>query len=115
MDWKYSMAREFAKQFYNSARWKKCRSSYISYRRSIDGGMCETCHEVPGYIVHHKEELQPWNINDPDVTLNFDNLKYDCHICHNKENKGEVVEGLADYAFTEDGDVVAPPDFINIF
>lgn len=102
------MAKEFAKSFYNSAEWKKCRRSYIAYRRGVDGGMCESCHEKPGYIVHHKEELQPWNINDPDITLGFDNLKYDCHICHNKENCKDEVEGLAEYVFLENGEV-APP------
>ena len=77
----------------------------------IDGGMCETCHEVPGYIVHHKEELTPKNINNSDVALNFDNLKYDCHICHNKENKQEEINGLVRVEFDEEGNVIcqAPP------
>lgn len=104
------MAREFAKSFYGSKRWKKCREAYIAHRKSIDGGLCESCHDSPGYIVHHKVEIQPWNINNPDVTLNFDNLKYDCHICHNKENNRDEVEGLAEYIITADGDVISPPD-----
>ena len=58
------MAKEFARAFYNSKRWKDCRRAYIAKRISIDGGMCETCHEVPGYIVHHKIELTPDNISD---------------------------------------------------
>lgn len=103
------MAREFAKAFYNSSKWKKCRLGYIAHRKSIDGGMCESCRERPGYIVHHKIELQPWNINNPDVALNFENLKYDCHICHNKENNKDIVNGLVDYEFTVDGDIVTPP------
>lgn len=104
------MAREFAKPFYNSGAWKKCRAAYIKYRKSIDGGLCETCHEAPGYIVHHKEELTLENIKDPDVTLNFSNLKYDCHICHNKENsiQGDV-PGMTRYKFTPDGDIVPLP------
>ena len=65
------MAKEFAKAFYNSKRWKDCRRAYIAKRIAIDGGMCETCHEVPGYIVHHKIELTPDNINDPDIALGF--------------------------------------------
>lgn len=103
---RWIMAREFAKAFYGSAAWKKCRAAYIAYRKSIDGGMCESCHEKPGYIVHHKTEIQPWNIDDPEVTLNFHNLKYDCHICHNKENNKDIVEGLVEYEFTPDGDVL---------
>lgn len=36
------MAREFAKKFYNSKAWRKCRTTYIEHRVAIDGGMCET-------------------------------------------------------------------------
>lgn len=36
------MAKEFARAFYNSKRWKDCRRAYIAKRISIDGGMCET-------------------------------------------------------------------------
>lgn len=107
------MAREFAKGFYNSKQWKQCRAAYIKYRQSVDGGMCETCHQKPGYIVHHKTELSPDNINNPDITLSFSNLKYDCHICHNKENpKEDNVETVRNrYTFTVEGDVipVLPP------
>ncbi len=87
------MAREFAKAFYNSKQWKECRRAYIAQRMAADGGMCETCHEVP------------------EITLNFSNLKYDCHVCHQKENKGEM-EGVhfVQYGFTEEGEVyVLPP------
>lgn len=78
------MAKEFAKQFYQSPAWKKCRKAFISYRRSLDGGLCEICHERPGFIVHHKILLTPANINDPDVTLNFGNLQYVCLECHDR-------------------------------
>lgn len=100
------MSKEFAKAFYNSARWKKCRDAYIAKRKSIDGGMCETCHEVPGYIVHHKIKLTAYNINDPEITLDFSNMKYDCLECHNKEHGKIEVPGLAEYKFDEKGDVV---------
>lgn len=79
------MSKEFAKKFYKSKAWQKCRASYISQRIAVDGGLCETCHEKPGYIVHHKILLTPSNIDDPDITLNFCNLKYDCKDCHDKE------------------------------
>ena len=78
------MAKEFAKAFYNSKRWKDCRRAYIAKRIAIDGGMCETCHEAPGYIVHHKTELTPDNINTPAVSLNWDNLELVCRSCHMK-------------------------------
>lgn len=100
------MAKEFAKSFYNSKQWKRCRASYIKHRKSIDGGLCENCHERTGYIVHHKTELSPENINDPDISLNFHNLKYDCHICHNKENDKGDDPGLVAYTFGDDGEII---------
>lgn len=102
------MARDFSKYFYNSTAWKKCRAAYISYRKSIDGAMCENCHERPGYIVHHRQELTPENINDPDIALGFENLKYECLECHNKEhgNRAGEVPGLARYSFDENGEVI---------
>ncbi len=106
------MAREFAKAFYNSTAWKKCRAAYIAYRQRIDGGMCESCHDAPGYIVHHKIELTPENIHDPEISLNFRNLKYDCHVCHQKENAGDGVPGLVQYEFSPDGEIcILPPEF----
>ena len=33
------MAREFAKGFYASEAWRKCRLGYIRHRRSVDGGL----------------------------------------------------------------------------
>ena len=81
------MAKKFSKSFYDSSRWRRCRASYIDYRISIDGGMCECCKQRLGYIVHHKVELNERNINDDSITLNFDNLEYDCKYCHDrKEN-----------------------------
>lgn len=105
------MAREFAKAFYNSTKWQRCRAAYIAKRKAIDGGMCESCHEAPGYIVHHKTELTPENINDPDITLNFRNLKFDCHSCHQKEGVAGQQVGLVNYEFDSEGNlVVLPPE-----
>ena len=78
------MAKEFAKKFYKSTAWIKCRNSYI---KSVHG-LCERC-EKPGYIVHHKIHLNPNNINDSNVTLNHNNLEYLCLDCHNKHHDFE--------------------------
>ncbi len=78
-------AKEFAKVFYKSKAWQKCRASYIAERIAIDGGMCETCKEEPGYIVHHIIPLTPENISNPNIALNHSNLRYDCKECHDKE------------------------------
>lgn len=80
------MAKEFAKKFYQSKAWKDCRRSYIAGRQLIDGGMCETCHAEPIYIVHHKVTLTPLNINNPEITLNHKHLKGDCKKCHDDED-----------------------------
>lgn len=78
------MAKEFAKKFYNSKRWKRCRNSYIANRIMIDGGLCEECHKELGYILHHKITLTQSNIDNPDISLNHDNLMYVCKDCHDK-------------------------------
>lgn len=80
------MAKEFAKKFYNSKAWKECRKSYIANRVSIDGGLCETCKQNLGYIVHHKITLTPKNINKPNISLNHELLQYDCKPCHDEEH-----------------------------
>ena len=103
------MAREFARKFYNSKLWKDCKESYKAKRRAIDGGLCETCHKEYGYIVHHKIWLNEVNINIPEISLNHDNLKYDCLTCHNKESETEQRERII---FDEDGQpmpVYTPP------
>ena len=73
------------KQFYKSSAWKRARKAFIDYRMSIDGGLCEVCHEEPGLIVHHTIWLDDQNCNDPDIALNPKRFKYECITCHNKE------------------------------
>ncbi len=51
------MAQEWAKAFYRSRRWLRCRDAYIKDRILADGGLCEECHDRPGYIVHHRKPL----------------------------------------------------------
>lgn len=76
------MAQDWAISFYRSRKWQKCRNAYIQNRILVDGGLCEKCHNNPGYIVHHKTTLTPENITDPDVCLNHANLMYVCKDCH---------------------------------
>ena len=79
------MAKDWAKAFYNSPAWRAARQSYISYRLSVDGGLCESCHERLGYIVHHVINLTPENIHDPSIALDRSNLRYECKQCHDRE------------------------------
>lgn len=76
------MAKEYAKSFYKSKAWQRCRDEYA---KSVNW-LCEDCLEQgiykPGEIVHHMIEITPENINDPMVTLNWDNLRLVCRECH---------------------------------
>lgn len=100
------MAKEFAKAFYKSSAWQRCRDGFIDYRRRIDGGVCQRCHNRLGYIVHHKQHLSAENINDVTVSLNWENLEYVCHECHNREH--QFAEQLTPKCiFDDNGDVIA--------
>ena len=101
------MAHDYARAFYKSSAWQLCRASYIAERQSIDGGLCERCRKELGFIVHHKKHITPENINDPEVTLNWDNLEYVCHDCHNKEHFEKQL-GIR-YTFGPDGQIVPLP------
>ena len=76
--------KDFAKTFYSSKAWKDCRESYRKSRQ----GLCEVCLAqgilTPAEIVHHKIEINPVNINDPTVTLSWENLQCVCRECHAK-------------------------------
>jgi len=80
-----NMAKEWAKWFYRSKEWLRCREGYIDLVDSL----CEQCKKnnriKPGKILHHKEELTPDNIHDTNISLNWDNLEFLCQDCHNKE------------------------------
>lgn len=105
------MARDFAEAFYHSAAWKHCRASFIKHRQSVDGGICERCHVRPGKIIHHKIHLSPDNIDNPDITLSFDNLVYVCHECHNIIHgyAPDLPAGMVRYEFAPDGTPVPIP------
>ena len=80
--------KDYAKAFYCSKAWKETRKAYAKSK----GGLCERCLKkglcVPGEIVHHKVYLTPENINDPAVTLNWNNLELVCRDCHAQEHDG---------------------------
>ena len=87
------MAQEWANWFYNSIIWIRCRDAY----KQSQHGICERC-GMPGTEVHHKIYLTPENINDPYITLSWDNLELLCQSCHsiehNRKYKEVVREGL---------------------
>lgn len=72
----------FARRFYSSKAWQRTRAAYAKSR----GNLCELCLAKglfnPCEIVHHKVALTPDNIDDPNITLNWDNLQCVCRDCH---------------------------------
>lgn len=70
------------KEFYHSSAWSATREAY---KRSV-GGLCERCLRngliSAGVEVHHKERLTPDNVNDPRISLSWDNLELLCASCH---------------------------------
>ena len=70
---------DFARRFYSSKQWQQVRKSVL-YR---DNYVCKICGR-PASIVHHINFLNPDNINNPDISLNPDNLVSVCIDCHNR-------------------------------
>ena len=102
---------DWARGFYDGAAWRSCRASFIAARRSIDGGMCQRCRRRLGYIVHHRVELTPENIHDPEIALNQQLLEYLCLDCHNREpghflNQGGEESAAREFVFDANGDLV---------
>ena len=95
------MARDFARGFYNSQKWRSTQRAYMLSKNYI----CERCGKVAS-IVHHKTYISPQNISDPNITLNWDNLEALCTTCHQNEHfiNGKVTApGLS---FDEEGNLI---------
>ena len=101
------MAREFARQFYNSKDWKDCRKRYIQLMPRYMRGLCEECYSkgihTLGEELHHKIELNPNNIHDRNITLNHDNLILLCYECHKKRHRAKFERT---YMFDDNGNIL---------
>ena len=97
------MAKLYAKKFYASKSWRNTRNAYFQSKH----GLCEECGEAEKrMIVHHKNHITPQNINDVNITLNWDNLQLLCLTCHNKthfEKYSPVKDG---FGFDEYGNFI---------
>lgn len=84
------MKPEVKDSFYNSKVWKRTRNAYS---QSV-GYLCEKCLEqglyVTGEIVHHIIPITLENINNPEITLNFSNLKLLCRSCHERIHRRQA-------------------------
>ena len=74
--------------FYKTQAWRKTAIAYAKSKQNL----CELCllegRLTPGEIVHHKIPLNETNVNDPDISLSWDNL---CLVCreHHAELHGK--------------------------
>jgi predicted kinase len=96
------MTGTLADKFYNSKAWRRCRDGFMRSKYYI----CERCGGIAS-IAHHKNPITAGNINDPSVTLSWDNLEAVCHDCHQTElsNGGATVAGTH---FDADGNIIVP-------
>ena len=99
------MAKSFAKQFYNSKKWKDLRFAYIALR----WGICERCGKSNAKQVHHKKYLTPENIYDSSITLSFDNLELLCDECHQREHNEKYSPLRCDLEFNSNGNIIKKP------
>jgi 5-methylcytosine-specific restriction endonuclease McrA len=97
------MSKSFAKAFYGSIAWQKTRKAYIKSVHCV----CEICRAPCGFsgIVHHKRHLDTENINNPEITLNWENLMYLCKKCHN-ETHSDSLPVRDDFKFDDEGNLV---------
>lgn len=95
----------YAETFYKSRAWKNCAKAY----KASKGGLCERCLKSgkisAGAVVHHKIHISQKNINDPTITLNWDNLELLCYDCHAAEHGNKKR-----YAIDAYGRVITTPD-----
>lgn len=104
------MSQSWARGFYSGKAWLRCRAAFIAKRRAIDGGMCMDCGERLGYIAHHwPVMLTAETVNDPDIALNHENLRWVCKECHDKYPGHGVAPSLTPLIrFDADGDPIPP-------
>lgn len=92
------MAAPWARPFYRSRAWRETREAYSAARFHV----CERCGR-PGEIVHHRRRLTPRTIDDPSVTVGWDNLELLCCPCHNREHTVKPAIRRPGFMFAADG------------
>lgn len=98
------MAKDYAKKFYASRAWIRTQAGFMESKNYI----CERCGDV-ACIVHHKKHINPRNINDPEITLSWNNLEALCQSCHNKEHLGKGGACKSGLQFNEQGELIEKP------
>lgn len=84
------------KRFYKLQTWQDCRESYAKKAHYL----CELClqegRHTPGEIVHHIVPLTANNVNDPSISLSFDNLQLLCREHHAQVHKKNILRYRVD-------------------
>ena len=93
------IVKAWAEKFYTSKAWEETREAYMKSKQWI----CERCEE-PAKICHHRIWLTRENINNPYITLCWDNLEALCQDCHNKEHHKK--NRATRYTFDAEGNVI---------
>mgnify|MGYP003623507969 CR=1 FL=1 len=91
-------------RFYNSRTWRRVSKAFMQSKRYI----CERCGGA-GEVVHHKIYLDRWNVSDPEIAYNWENLECLCLACHNVEHGGGGSATAVDIRFDSAGNVVHTP------
>lgn len=99
------MAKKEISFFYDTKQWKKCRKGFMESKHYI----CERCGGT-AKIVHHKKHITGNNVNDMDITLNWDNLQALCIKCHNiiHGKGGAIADGVS---FDKNGNLIYSPPY----
>ena len=80
MDYKHR--RDIIGKFYKSNIWRRVRQTILMR----DNYLCQHCGK-PATEVHHIKHLTEDNVNDPNISLNPDNLVSLCWVCHRREHR----------------------------
>jgi len=91
-------------KFYNSQKWRRVSKAFLKSRLYV----CERCGGV-GEIAHHKIRLDRFNVRNPEIALNMDNLECLCWACHNSEHGAAGSATAAGVSFDSAGNVIYSP------
>lgn len=94
--------RRWQLRFYNSKKWRKIRDRV----RAREGMRCQMCGKLirGKSIVDHIIEVNQYNKDDVDITLNEDNLQLLCVECHNTKTFKDRIGKKQDSGVTFDLD-----------
>lgn len=100
--------------FYHTQAWLDCRDAFLKSKQ----GLCELCLKegliVPAKVVHHRTHITVKNMNDPRITLNWDNLQALCQdhhaLVHRKDYDPTTGQSVRRYFFDENGHCIIIKD-----